>query len=175
MSHPARSVRPAPNEHAPYYGTYVGHVPDGDIVETLERQVGATTSLVRDLPESMGGKRYAEGKWSIREVIGHMTDTERVFVYRAMRFARNDQTDLPGFDENTFVANATFETRSLASLCDEFAAVRAASVEFFASLTPPEFERSGTANKNRMTVRAAAWVTAGHELHHLSILRTRYL
>ncbi|MGQ0648692.1 MAG: DinB family protein [Gemmatimonadaceae bacterium] len=170
-----RSARPAPNEHAPYYGTYVSRVPDGDIVDTLAGQIGATLASLRAIPDSLGGKRYAEGKWSIREVIGHLADAERVFGYRAMRFARADQTELPGFDENAFVANASFDQRTLASLCDEYAAVRAATVQFYAGLTPEEWNRSGTANRARMSVRALAWVMAGHELHHLNILSTRYL
>ena len=170
-----RATRPQPNEHSPYYGTYIARVPDGDIVDTLAREADGVLPLVRALPEALGGKRYAEGKWSIREVLGHLADTERVFAYRAMRFARNDETELPGFDENAFVANGTFDSRTLASLCDEFAAVRAATIHLFRSFTPEEWIRQGTANRARMSVRALAWIAAGHELHHVGVLKSRYL
>jgi uncharacterized damage-inducible protein DinB len=170
-----RSTRPQPNEHSPYYGTYIARVPDGDIVETLARAADGILPVLRALPESMGGKRYAEGKWSIREVAGHIIDTERVFAYRAMRFARSDETELPGFDENAFVARASFDSRTLESLCEEFAAVRAATVCLFRSFTPEEWTLAGTANRARMSVRAYAWVTAGHELHHVGVLKSRYL
>ncbi|MBC7898065.1 MAG: DinB family protein [Cytophagaceae bacterium] len=170
-----RSTRPEPTEHSPYYGTYIAHVPDGDVVDALAREADGILPLLRALPESLGGKRYAEGKWSIREVVGHITDTERVFAYRAMRFARKDETELPGFDENAFVASGSFDSRTLASLCEEFQAVRAATVCLFRSLTPEEWVRQGTANRARMSVRAFAWITAGHELHHVGVLKSRYL
>lgn len=170
-----RSTRPQPNEHSPYYGTYIARVPDGDIVATLARPADGALALLRALPESVGGTRYAEGKWSIREVIGHLIDTERVFAYRAMRFARADETELPGFDENAFVKHATFDARTIESLCLEFEAVRAASVSFFRNCTPDEWQRAGMANRARMSVRAYAWVTAGHELHHVDVLKARYL
>ncbi|MEO6596298.1 MAG: DinB family protein [Planctomycetota bacterium] len=170
-----RSTRPQAAEHSPYYGTYIARVPDGDIVETLARVDDGILPLLRALHESAAGKRYAEGKWSIREVVGHVTDTERVFAYRAMRFARNDETELPGFDENTFVTNASFDSRTLADLLDEFEAVRHASVLMYRSLNADEWNRHGTANRARMSVRAYAWMTAGHELHHVGILTSRYL
>ena len=173
--HESRATRPAADEHAEYYGRYITKVPNGDIVSTLKGQIPQTLSLIRSLPEAKGGHRYAPDKWSIREVVGHMSDCERVFAYRAMRFSRNDPTTLPGFDENLFVANARFDARTLASLADEFEAVRAASVAFFGSLDDEEWGRRGVANNKAMSVRALAWTTAGHELHHLSILRERYL
>jgi len=168
------NVRPEQSEYAPYYGTYVAYVPDGDVVVTLERQFHDTMTRLRNLSEAAAGHRYAEGKWSIREVIGHLTDAERVFAYRAMRFARNDATPLASFDENAFIANSSFDARTVASLCDEWDAVRRASVQFFRSLTPEEWDRSGTASNARMSVRVLALVIAGHERHHLSFLKTRY-
>ena len=170
-----RSVRPGPDEFAPYYGRYITRVRDGQIVATLREQLGDTLGLLRAIPESRGGHRYAEGKWSIRECIGHMSDTERVFAYRAMRFARDDRTALPGFDENAFVANSAFDQRTLSSLADEFEAVRRATVALFDPLTPDELLRRGTASDNPVSVRALAWIIAGHELHHREILATRYL
>jgi uncharacterized damage-inducible protein DinB len=169
-----RSTRPAPDEHAPYYGRYIERVPPGDVVAQLRSQIAGTLALLRPLSEEKAGYRYAPGKWSIRQVIGHLTDTERVFCYRAMWFARSDGTALPGFDENAFVANARFDSRSLASLVDELAAQRGATVAFFASLDADEWTRRGVANDKEMSVRALAWTIAGHELHHRELLRTRY-
>ena len=170
----ARTTRPAPEEYAPYYGTYIGKVADGDVVDALRGQITDTLAYLRAIPESRGGHRYAEGKWSIREVVGHLTDAERIFAYRALRFARDDSTPLPGFDENAFVANARFDERTLASLINEFEAVRRATIAQFESFFPEEWLRAGNASGKQMSVRALAWVIAGHELHHRGILRERY-
>jgi len=170
-----RSSRPVSDEYVPYFETYIGKVPDGDIVRQLRTQLEATVTLVRSIPEERGGHRYAPGKWSVREVIGHVCDCERVFGYRAMCFARADTTALPGFDENLFAANSSFDTRSLDSLASELAAVRAGSVAFFDSLTDEEWLRRGVANGRQMSVRALAWTTAAHERHHVGLLETRDL
>lgn len=170
-----RIVRPAPDEYAQYYHRYVGLVPDGDIVETLASQVKETAAFLRALPEERGGHRYAEGKWSIREVIGHLADGERIFSYRAMRFARADATPLPGFDENAYVPESGADARTLDSLVAEYEAIRAATVSLFGGIPSEAWHRSGTANGVPMSVRALAWITAGHERHHREILRTRYL
>ncbi len=170
-----RATRPAADEYAPYYGTYVSRVGDGDIVRTMKAQIGPTAAFLREIPESRGGHRYAAGKWSIREVIGHLSDAERIFTYRALRFARHDATPLPGFDENAFVANAHLDERSLGSLVDEYEAVRNASVAMFGNFFPDEWRSAGEASGKRMSVRALAWVIAGHELHHVGVLRERYL
>ena len=171
----ARSVRPEPDEFAQFYAGYVARVGDGDIVQCLDRQIAETLILLASVSEERAGYRYAPGKWSIRQIVGHLCDGERVFVYRAMRFARADQTPLPGFDENHFVANASFDRRTLASLAQEYAAVRRGTVAFFDSLVPEEWLRRGVASDNPFSVRALAWIAAGHELHHREILRTRYL
>lgn len=170
-----RATRPSPDEYAPYYGTYIRKVPDGDIVRTLKTLIGETVAYLREIPESRERHRYAPDKWSIREVIGHLTDSERVFAYRALRFARGDTTALPGFDQNEFVRGARLDDRTLPSLAAEYVAVRSASVALFEGLFPEEWARSGTASGKQMSVRALAWVIAGHELHHLEVLRTRYM
>jgi uncharacterized damage-inducible protein DinB len=170
----ARTTRPAPDEYAPYYGTYIGKVAEGDVVAALKGQITDTLAYLRAIPESRGGHRYAEGKWSIREVVGHLADAERIFAYRALRFARDDNTALPGFDENAFVANARFDERTLASLVNEYEAVRHATIAQFDAFFPEELLRAGTASGKQMSVRALAWVIAGHELHHLGILKERY-
>jgi len=173
--HVIRTSRPEATEYAPYYGGYVGHVPTGDVVETLSTQGEGTLAFLRTISEEASLARYAPGKWSIREVVGHIIDAERIFTYRALRFARNDETALASFDENAYITNASFDDRTLASLSDEFEAVRRATVLLFASLNATEWMRRGIASNNAMSVRALAWVTAGHELHHVGIVKTRYL
>jgi len=170
-----RATRPAPDEFAPYYGTYINKVGDGDVVRTLKGQIADTLAYLSAIPDSKERHRYAPGKWSIREVVGHLADAERIFAYRALRFARGDSTALPGFDENAFVSGSRHDDRTLASLMAEYEAVRGATAALFESLFPEEWTRHGTASGKEMSVRALAWVIAGHELHHLDVLRTRYL
>lgn len=169
-----RETRPAGSEYAPYYGKYISKVSDGDIIAALERQFADSSGLLRDASESKGSYRYAEGKWSVREVIGHIADAERVFCYRALRFARGDSTPLPGFDENQFVANARFDAQTIKGLIDEWEAVRLSTVRFLRSLSAEEWLRGGTASDNYVSVRGLAWIIAGHENHHMELLRTRY-
>lgn len=164
---------PAADEHAPYYGKYIAPL-SGDMFELLQSQAKTTAALLAATPESRAGHRYAEGKWSVKEVVGHLSDGERVFAYRALRFARADQTDLPGFEENEWVAAANFDRRTLASIAAEFAAVRAASLALFASFDDEELLRRGTANGNPVSVRALAAILVGHERHHVGLLRERY-
>lgn len=170
-----RATRPADDEYAPYYGRYISRVADGDIVRTLQSQIGETVRALRAIPDSRAGHRYAPDKWSIREVVGHLSDAERIFAYRALRIARGDETPLPGFDENAFVARARLDDRPFAGLISEYEVVRAASVALFDSLFPEEWTRRGVASEKGVSVRALAWIAAGHELHHLEVLRTRYL
>jgi hypothetical protein len=167
--------RPESNEFASYYGRYVAKVPDGDIAATLSQQFDVTHALLFPLPEEKALYAYAPGKWSIKQLVGHVMDTERVFAYRALRIGRNDKTPLAGFEQDDYVASGNFNARSLSSLLEEFAAVRNASVQLLAHFTDDQWRRRGTANGNEITVRALAYVIAGHELHHVDILRTRYL
>lgn len=169
-----RSVRPARGEYDEYYGTYVGKVPDGDVVDMLEQQVVATIDPLRSLDASRAEHAYAPGKWTVKEVIGHITDAERVFTQRAFRFARGDQTPLPPFDENAYVPSGQFNRRTLDDLLDEFRAVRAATVALFRNLPEDAWTRTGTASGASASVRALAWITAGHELHHRGLLEERY-
>ncbi len=169
-----RSVRPEADEFAPYYGTYISKVPEGDILATLRSQASEMARWGAGLTEAQGALRYAPDKWSVRQVIGHLADAERVFVYRAMCFARADQTSLPAFDENAYVANAAFDDRALRGLVEELQAARAGTLAFFDSLSDQELQRRGTANGRAVSVRALAWITAGHEAHHRRILKERY-
>ncbi len=170
----AVTAKPAPDEYAPYYGTYISLVPDADILAALEKQLHETTALLSARSEADGELRYAAGKWSVKEVLGHMVDTERVFAYRAMRIARNDKTPLAGFEQDDYVKNGSFAERSLASLIEEFTSVRNATLSLFRGLEEEAWVRRGVANKNEVTVRAIAYITAGHELHHRKILREKY-
>ncbi len=167
--------KPEPTEYLAYYGKYVSLVPEGDIVTTLAKQIEETTSLLHSIPESRGGFRYAPDKWSIKELVGHLIDSERIFAYRALRFARNDQTPLPGYEQADYVSNASFDSYTLADLASEFKSVRQSTDFLFKHLEPNAWMRRGLANDSEATVRALAHIIAGHELHHRGILSTKYL
>lgn len=166
--------RPVAAEYAPYYGRYIDKVPDGDLLRTLEDQGRETQAVLAGLSEAKALHRYAPGKWSVKEVIGHVTDTERVYSYRALRFARGDATALPGFDENAWVPAGSFDARSLADLAAELDAVRRATLALFRGLDAAALARRGTASDNAVSVRAIAWIIAGHERHHVALLHERY-
>ena len=166
--------RPAADEYAPYYGKYLSLVQDDDGLQALSTQIEATASLLARVDEQRATHRYAPGKWSIKQVVGHLADAERVFAYRALRFARADQTPLPGFEQNDYAAHGDFDARRLADLVLELRAVRAASIALFGSFSPETALRRGTANDTSMSVRALVWTIAGHELHHRGLLMERY-
>ena len=167
-------TRPNADEHDPYYAKYIALVPDGDLLALLSAQIEETCNLLKNVPESKAAYRYAPGKWSIKEVVGHLSDTERIFSYRALRFARADVTPLPGFEQDDYVKAANFEARQLAELVNEFRAVRRATVALFKSFDEEALRRRGLASGKPISVRALAYNVAGHELHHVEILRTRY-
>jgi uncharacterized damage-inducible protein DinB len=167
--------RPQSDEHAEYYARYINKVPDGDLIAQLGDQVAETVSLLKGLSPERADFAYGPGKWTVKQVIGHMIDAERVFSYRAMRFARNDKTELPTFDENSYVANANFTQRTLTDLVEEFEGVRAATIHLAKSLDAEALMRRGTASNNPVSVRALLYIIAGHERHHTALLRERYL
>jgi len=169
------STRPNSNEYAEYYDRYVSLVPEGDIVVTLERQLDSTLALLRSIDESTACKRYAPDKWSIKEVVGHMIDAERVFIYRALCFARNDNTPIAGFEQDDYVRNAKSDQRQLADLASEFDIVRKGSISLFRTFDDEEWSRIGRASDAECSVRALAYMIAGHEVHHINVLKTRYL
>lgn len=174
MSHLLIS-KPQPGEFDPYYTLYLDAVREGDLLRLLEGQGAEMLDLLRAFGEARGTFRYAPGKWSVKEVLGHITDTERIFAYRALRFARADATPLPGFEQNGYVAAAGFDRRTMADLAEEFADVRKATIKLFAGMDANALTRAGIASGSPLTVRAAAWIIAGHEQHHARILRERYL
>lgn len=169
------SHRPASTEYAPYYERYVSLVLDDDIVPILNRQVESSVLLLRSIPESQAGSRYAPGKWSIKELVGHMVDCERIFGYRALTFARNDATPIPGFEQDDYVAAAEFDRYPLSELTTEFEYLRRSNVQLFKHLDADAWTRKGVANGNAVSVRALAYIMAGHEAHHMGVLRERYL
>jgi DinB superfamily len=169
------ATKPEPTEHAPYYSKYVSLVPEGDVVATLSQQLDKTLSLLSSLTPGQADSRYAPDKWSIKELLGHVIDTERIFGYRALRFARNDQTPLNGYEQDDYVRAANFGERELSDLADEFANVRRANIHLFRSLDETAWLRRGVASDNEVSVRGLAYIIAGHELHHIGILRSRYL
>ena len=169
------SERPAADEYAPFYETYVSLVPDGDVIGTLSRQLEETLALLRNVPASREDFSYEPGKWSIKEVVGHMTDGERIFSYRALAIARGDKQNLPGMDQDEYMSAATFSKRRLGDLAAEFEYVRRATLSLLRHLSEEAWLRRGTANDNEVSVRAIAHIIAGHVLHHVNVLRTKYL
>ena len=170
-----RIEKPLETEYLPYYGRYISLVPGDNILAVLSKQLDETLALLRTIPESQAGFRYEPGKWSIKELLGHLIDTERIFAYRALRFARNDETPVPGYEQDDYVRNASFDDYPLNDLALEFESVRRATLFLFKHLNEEAWMRRGVANESEVSVRALAYIIAGHELHHREILRSRYL
>jgi uncharacterized damage-inducible protein DinB len=168
-----RIPRPAPDEHLPYYGKYIALVGD-DAMSALREQGPQTVELLTGVDDAKALHRYAPGKWSVKEVLGHVIDGERVFGYRALRIARRDRTPMPGFDENQWVPAGGFDRRALADLVADFQATRAATLALFGSFDEEALVQRGVANGAEISVRALAHIIAGHELHHRGLLRERY-
>ncbi len=166
--------RPGTDEYFDFYRTYVGHLPDGDILETLRAQGDRVVEAFSDVAGHLETFSYAPGKWTVREVLGHVIDAERVFGYRALTIARSDTTPLPGFNENEWAVYSNAGLRPLASLIDEFQKVRAATLAMFAGFNADAGRRLGTASGHTVSVRALAWILAGHAEHHLMLFKDRY-
>jgi len=168
-------ARPDSSEYASFYAGYVSLVPEGDVLDLLARQIDDTAALIGGLSETQAGYRYAPGKWSIREIVGHLADAERVFSYRALRIGRNDQTPLPSFDENAWMPYGNFDGRPLADLLSELRVVRQSTLALYRSFTAEAVARRGVASQKEISVRAIIYITAGHERHHVKVVRERYL
>ena len=173
MSHLIISA-PDLSEHAAYFSKYISLVRGNDVIASLTQQLDSTLSYLRSIPASKADYRYAPEKWSIKQVVGHINDTERLFAYRALSFARADAAPLPGMEQEDWMKVAAFDDVSLNELIDEFEHVRRSTIFFFKHLPKEAWMRKGVANDNPFTVRALAYSIAGHELHHLEILKTRY-
>ncbi|WP_203289790.1 DinB family protein [Metabacillus sp. cB07] len=169
------NTRPEQNEFPVYYKDYIGLVPEGDIEYNLKHQISETLKQLNDLSEEEGTFKYAPGKWSIKEIIGHITDTERIMAYRMLSIARGEAAELPGFDENEYVAKADFNKVSMDDLLQNLFVVREATLLLFKTLGDPDWKRTGIACGQTVSVRAIAYIIAGHELHHRRILADRYL
>ena len=165
---------PEAGEYAPFYANYIKNITEDDVVAALEAQSRETAALLARIDEEKASYRYGPDKWSVKDVVGHFTDAERVFAYRALAIARGDKASMPGFDENEYVRNANFGERSMTSIAEEYAAARAATVAAFRGFSDEAWQRSGTANNVAVSVRALAYICLGHERHHLNVLRERY-
>jgi uncharacterized damage-inducible protein DinB len=169
-------AKPTPSEYAPYTIIYIGLLPDdGRVLWHLKNNLAATTEFLRGLSEEQLLHRYAEGKWTIKEILAHIIDDERIFSYRALRFARNDRTELPGFEQDDFALNSGANERDINDLLKEFGAVRESMIALFDSFNDEALLRSGVASGNVLSVRAAAYHIAGHEMRHVNIIKERYL
>jgi len=167
--------RPAPTEAAPYYFTYINQVDSEDALAVIERQLEDVVSLCSGISEEKSLHRYGPDKWSIRQVLNHVTDTERAFAFRALWFARGFESPLPDYDQNIAAGGADADQTSWADHIEEFRRVRLATISLFRNLPSEAWMRTGIASNNRFTVRAMAFITAGHVTHHVKILRERYL
>lgn len=167
--------RPRSNEYPSYYNRYINLIDGDDILAILETQKQEMSDLLNGLGEEAAAFRYAPDKWSVKEVIGHIIDIERIFAYRALRFARNDKTPLPEFDQDDYINNANFDARTLIDIADEYQVVRESTLSMFYSFKDEYYARQGTASGVKFTVRAVPFIIAGHEVHHQQILREQYL
>ena len=167
--------KPEAGEFAPYYGKYIDLVKEPDLTRLMKMQIIDLQALLSEVPVEKENYRYADGKWTIKEVIGHLIDAERVFAYRALRIGRGDTTPLAGFEEDDYVKNTDFNKRSLPSLGHEFGFVRESTLALYNHFSPEELLRSGTANDQPISVRALLYIMAGHQIHHENVLRERYL
>jgi uncharacterized damage-inducible protein DinB len=167
-------AKPQPGEYAPYTIAYISLVTTTDVIGLLEQLKESTYELFSDMSEEKAMYAYAEGKWTLKQVLGHMVDTERTFAYRAFAFSR-DNVELPGFDQDVYIANTDFNSRSIKDLANEFRATRESNIYMFKALTEEQLMRKGVASNNPVSVRALVYMVAGHELHHLNIIKEKYL
>jgi uncharacterized damage-inducible protein DinB len=168
------STRPAATEFAPYYQRYIDLVPEDDIATALAEQGKKTASVLRAITDEKASFRYAPGKWSVKQVIGHFTDAERIFAYRALAIARGEAKSLPGFDENSYAEAGDFDRRSIRDIADEYESARRSTIALFRGLSDEAWKRKGIANDVPVSVRSLAFITLGHERHHLKVLREKY-
>jgi len=166
--------KPYKDEYALYYHTYIEKVPDGDVIKSMKKQIAEVKRLFKNVTKKQSVFRYSPGKWSVKEVLGHILEAERIFAYRALRFARNDKKDLHGFDENEYIHQSNYNETKLAELVEEFCSLRTSNMLMFKNFSDEMCLRFGTINGNKLTVRALAYIMTGHVRHHLKILKERY-
>ncbi len=170
-----RTVKPPAGEFAPYYDKYISAVPSGDILLTLQAQKAETVKFLSGISEDKENFSYAPGKWSIKEVVGHFTDAERIFSYRALRIGRGDKTPLAGYEHNDYAKTGRFAARRLADLTVEFDHVRTSTISLLEHFDPEAWLRTGNATKFEVSTRALAWIMAGHVQHHVGMIKDQYL
>ncbi|RZJ52746.1 MAG: DinB family protein [Flavobacterium sp.] len=163
------------NEYSGNFGTYIAQAGDGKLIEDLEISLHDFIRFVQNLPMDKFDYRYAEGKWTIKDIIQHLIDAERIFAYRALRFSRFDKTPLPGFEENDYAQNTNANGRSIQDLLTEFSALRHSNLLFYKSLSEEQLKAIGTASNNQISVRALGFVIIGHQKHHQKVFQERYL
>jgi len=167
--------KPQPGEYASYAAAYVAKVPNGPVIEILEYLKQSTYNFFSRITTEQADYAYAEGKWTLKQVLGHMIDTERVFSFRALCFSRGDKNPLPGFDQEEYVAASTFDARTIQDLANEFKALREANVYLYSSFTDDQSQMMGIASNHPVSVRALVYMTAGHELYHLDLIKELYI
>lgn len=167
--------RPEPAEYAPYYERYISLVPEDDVTAALAAQPDEIRSLFADVPEEKGGYAYADGKWTIKELLSHVIDGERIFAYRALRISRGDKTPIEGFEQDDYIATSNANNRTFNDLVDEFALERQANLHLINNISDAGSQQMGTASDNPVSARAIAYIMAGHVRHHIGILKKRYL
>lgn len=168
------NTSPDPSMLPPFYAGYVAHVAQLSLLDALHHSHEQLSKALQYLPEDKGIYAYAPGKWTIKEVLCHIQDAERIFAYRALRFARNDKTELPGFDEVKYAPESNAHARTLQQLVNELQRLRITTIDLFNSFTPEMLNRAGTANNNLVSVLNLGYIIAGHEMHHLEVLKSRY-
>ncbi len=167
--------RPSENDYAPYYKNYIDYIEGDNIIKILRDQLSRTVKLFKSIPEEKGDYAYAKGKWSIKEVLGHITDSERIFAYRALCIARGEKKSLPGFEQDDYVREGNFNDRTLKDIIEEYIQLRKSNIFLFNSFSEDALNRRGLANNYEVTVRALFFIIAGHELHHINILKEKYI
>lgn len=168
-------MRPLKNDYAEYYHKYVSELQDDKILEILEKQLNENLELFRSISEEKANYRYAEGKWSIKELLGHMIDTERIFAYRALCLARGEKQSLPGMEQDDYVKEAEFDKQQFTNMVKEYELVRKSNLQMFKTFSEKELNRRGVASNNVVTVLAILFIIAGHERHHIKVLKDKYL
>ncbi len=168
-------MRPGPGDYSSYYEAYINLVEGNDILKILNQQSKQTQDILNSFSEHKGNYRYADGKWTVKEVVGHLLDTERIFAYRALCIARGEKKSLPGFDQNEYVKEGNFNSRELFDLNYEFRLLRESNLLLLRTFTPEMLNRRGFANESSITVYAILFIIAGHEKHHMNVLKERYM
>jgi uncharacterized damage-inducible protein DinB len=170
-----RISKPSISDLSEYYQSYLHYVPEDDLMQVLKEQKSVIENFVSSVPAAKESFRYADGKWMLKEVVGHLCDTERILSYRALRIARNDKTPMSGFEENEYTPNSNYKDRTLKNIAEELLAVRAATILLFENMSEDMFDRKGIANNNEVTVRGILFFTVAHARHHMGVIKEKYL